>query len=65
MLGAFDPTGGLRFRNPNNLLHDGRAHSFAQAIQDHCRPRRGRRGSVRRAEDRADAPRHSTVTQSL
>lgn len=27
---------GLRFRNPNNLLHDGRAHSFTQAIQDHA-----------------------------
>jgi CxxC motif-containing protein (DUF1111 family) len=27
---------GLRFRNPSNLLHDGRAHSITQAIHDHA-----------------------------
>jgi CxxC motif-containing protein (DUF1111 family) len=30
------PLWGLRFRNSNTLLHDGRAHSFTQAIQMHA-----------------------------
>jgi CxxC motif-containing protein (DUF1111 family) len=30
------PLWGLRFANPNNLLHDGRAHSVQSAIQQHA-----------------------------
>jgi CxxC motif-containing protein (DUF1111 family) len=30
------PLWGLRFENPNQLLHDGRAHSIQQAIQMHA-----------------------------
>jgi CxxC motif-containing protein (DUF1111 family) len=29
------PLWGVRFANPNDLLHDGRAHSFEAAIQAH------------------------------
>ena len=28
--------GGIRFANPNNLLHDGRAHAFQDAILMHA-----------------------------
>jgi CxxC motif-containing protein (DUF1111 family) len=30
------PLWGLRFANPNDLLHDGRAHSFGDAILAHA-----------------------------
>jgi len=29
------PLWGIRFGNPNNLLHDGRAHSYQDAILMH------------------------------